>query len=358
MIPRGNPLLKGADRWGGIPLVLAMRRWRRRQVPGRLDAVGLLKTNAIGDTVLLSGVVQDVRAALPDARIVLLVGPNNAAVARLVPGADEVVELPIHRPDRASRQLRDLRLDALLDFGSWPRINAVLSRLSGARFTAGFRTADQHRHHVYDAVIDHSPSVHEIDNYRRLAQMLGLPTGARPALHGWDEPRIDGLDEPYAVLHAWPGGTRRELKQWAEGRWIRLAGHLSDRGLRPVLTGGLGDEGPTQDLAAACAGRSVAGELTVSELAGLLHGAAVVVSVDTGVMHMAAALRAPLVALHGPTSPARWGPLSPEAVPVTSPEPGCGYLNLGFDFPDDPPPCMKAITLQSVCDAVDQLLDR
>ncbi len=358
MIPRGNPLLKGADRWGGIPLVLAMRRWRRRRVPDRLGSVGLLKTNAIGDTVLLSGVVQDVRAALPGARVTLLVGPNNAAVARLVPGADEVIELPIHRPDRASRLLRDLRLDALLDFGSWPRINAVLSRLSGAMYTAGFHTADQHRHHVYDGVVDHSPSVHEIDNYRRLAGLLGLRTGALPALEGWDEPTVDGLGEPYAVLHAWPGGTRREFKQWPEERWIRLAGNLTEQGLQPVLTGGPGDEGATQELAAACAGRSLAGELSVSELAGLLHGAALVVSVDTGVMHMASALRVPLVSLHGPTAPPRWGPLSAEAVAVASPEPGSGYLNLGFDFPDDPPPCMEAITVQAVREAVDRLLDR
>ena len=358
MIPRGNPLLKGADRWGGIPLVLALRRWRRRPPPQRPGAVGLLKTNAIGDTVLVSGIVQDLRNALPRARLVLLVGPNNRDVARLIPGADDVVELPIHRPDRASRLLREQRLDALLDLGSWPRINAVLARLSGARYTAGFRTAGQHRHHVYDGVIDHSPTLHEIDNYRRLVGLLGVATGARPRLATNGAGSHD--EAPYAILHAWPGGTRRDLKQWPTPRWVELAGLLVRRGLRVELTGGPGDVEPARALARACGdgATSLAGELSIAELANRLSRASLVVSVDTGVMHMASALDVPLVALHGPTAPSRWGPLSPRGVAVASPEPGSGYLNLGFDYPDDPPASMEAISVEAVVEAVVQVLDR
>lgn len=356
MIPRGNPLLKRADRYGGIPLVLALRRWRRRDVPRRLDTIGLLKTNAIGDTVLLSGVVQDLRAALPDAHLALLVGPNNEAIARLIPGADGVVRLPIHRLDRAAALLRAQRLDALLDFGSWPRINAVLARLSGARFTAGFRTAAQHRHHVYDRRVDHSPAIHEIENYRRLVGLLGVHGAALPRLDPGAAPDLPGLEAPYAVLHAWPGGTRRELKQWPRHRWAELAAHLEDRGLQRVFTGGPGDEEQARELAVECGGRCVAGKLSIAQLAGLLGGARLVVSVDTGVMHMASALNTPLVALHGPTLPARWGPLGPRTAPVATTTAGCGYLNLGFDYPDSPPQCMEGVSVPAVLDAVDGLL--
>lgn len=361
MILRGNPLLKRADRWIGVPLVVALRRWRRRAIPRRLDTVGLLKTNAIGDTVLLSGVVQDLRTAHPHAKLVLVVGPSNRAIAHLIPGVDWVVELPIHRPDRAARILRSHHLDALLDFGSWPRVNALLTRLSGARFTAGFKTAGQHRHHVFDAVVAHSALDHEMDNYRRLSRVLGARGGATPRLLPPEDSPVPWIDEPFVILHPWPGGTRRELKQWPANRWRQLAVHFARQDLRVVFTGGPDDELGARELVDSCAAgarvTSVAGELTVAEVGTLLTRSRFVVSVNTGVMHMAAALGAPLVALHGPTNPKRWGPLSDRAVSVVSEAQGCGYLNLGFEYPDDPPRCMEAISVEAVLDAVDELLD-
>jgi len=364
VIPRGNPLLKRADRWVGIPLVwlLGRARRRRRTLPSRLDRIGILKTNAIGDTVLLAGAVADVRAALPDAHLTLFVGSNNLGVARLIEGPHSLVHLPLSRPHRCAAMLRRERLDALLDFGPWPRTNAVLAALAGAGFSAGFRTAGQHRHFAYDQVVDHSPEIHEIENYRRLVSVLGIPAGLPPRLARGGDPPEDLLSAPFAVLHPWPGGTRRELKQWPDDRWSSLAARLQQEGLHLVFTGGPADSEHTAALVAGCrrAGCadvvSAAGRLDVGQLATLVSQAAVVVSVDTGVMHIASALDAPLVALHGPTAPWRWGPLSPHAVPVASSTPGCGYLYLGFDYPASPPPCMESITVEAVHAAVHEAI--
>lgn len=359
MIPRGNPLLKRADRWGGIPLVWMLGHARRRRTrPDRLERVGILKTNAIGDTVLLSGAVADLRAALPAARLTLFVGPNNLEIARLLDGPDQLVRLPLNRPHRCVSMLRGERLDALLDFGPWPRINAALSALSGAHFTAGFQTAGQHRHFAYDLPVAHSPAVHEIDNYRQLVRALGIRAGRRPRLRADGTAPRDLVSAPFVIFHPWPGGTRRELKQWPRARWATLAARLGADGLRIVLTGGPGDGEATEALASECRRDgcadivSAAGKLDIEQLVALIGKAAAVVSVDTGVMHIASALDAPLVALHGPTAPWRWGPLSPRATAVASSTPGCGYLYLGFDYPPDPPPCMESITVDQVLRAV------
>src|SRR5262249_40180474 len=83
--------------------------------------------------------------------------------------------------------------------------------------------------------------------------------------------------------------------------------------------------------------------------------AAAVVCVNTGTMHLAAALDRPLLALHGPTNPLRWGPLSDHAIVVEPPSAsGCGYLNHGFEYPINPPDCMAMITVDNVLDRIRQ----
>jgi ADP-heptose:LPS heptosyltransferase len=66
-------------------------------------------------------------------------------------------------------------------------------------------------------------------------------------------------------------------------------------------------------------------------------------------MHLAALLDVPMVALHGPTNPQRWGPLGrAAAVAGPGPECGCGFLNLGFEYPASPPACMERIDVSEV----------
>jgi heptosyltransferase I len=82
-----------------------------------------------------------------------------------------------------------------------------------------------------------------------------------------------------------------------------------------------------------------------------------VVSVDTGIMHLAAALGVPVIGLHGPTSSKRWGPIGRNADAIDSPDPGAGYLYLGFEVPAVPPPCMEAISYETVLDECLKKLD-
>ncbi|MGZ6969892.1 MAG: glycosyltransferase family 9 protein, partial [Acidimicrobiia bacterium] len=107
---RGNARLKFLDRYAGIPLIAllgASRRVRgRRPVPADWKTIGLVKTVGIGDLVLLSGVIHDIRIARPDARIVLFVSANNAGFAHLLDDVDTVVTLPVRDIPRAVRMVR------------------------------------------------------------------------------------------------------------------------------------------------------------------------------------------------------------------------------------------------------------
>jgi heptosyltransferase-3 len=359
---RGNAKLKFLDRYAGIPAIATLGVARRvqgeRPVPADWKTIGLVKTVGIGDLVLLSAVIHDIRNARPDARIVLFVSANNAGFARLLDDVDSVVTLPVRNIPRAVRLVRAEHCDVVVDFGAWPRFESLLTALSHARCTVGMRTPGQHRHFAYDVVVDHGTG-HEIDNYRRLIAGAGIESTSDPSLRS-DPAAIRPCAAPYVVLHLWPGGANFAERSWPVDRWRAVAEALNARGHDVVLTGGSGDVAPTEALvaewrAAGVRVESIAGT-SPEETVVWLRFASGVVSVNTGVMHLAAAVGVPVVALNGPTPVARWGPRGGPSRSVVSPIVPNGYLNLGWEHDPRYRDAMSAITVDAVVAAWDDLM--
>jgi len=355
---RGDRLTKRLDRLAGIPVVLALGLLhRRRQIPSGLSArrIGLLKTSAIGDTILLSGPAADLRQRFPEAEIILFAGSNNRDAARLIPSVDRVVELAVERPLRAVRQMRRQPVDLLLDFGSWPRINAFLCRFACARWRVGFRTPGQHRHYVYDLVVDHDARRHEIDNYRQLLRAIGVATGRGPSLSV-----VPGPPTRRIVAHMFSGGSRATLKEWPEDRWVEALGRLlGETDGEVVLTGSTVDRERAERVRARVGSDRLldaAGDLDLGAAARMVASSSLVVSVDTGMLHLASALGVNLVALHGPTAPGRWGPLNANAVAIFKPRDCAPCLSLGFESRCRRPACLDAIEVDEVIAAARCLL--
>jgi ADP-heptose:LPS heptosyltransferase len=359
---RGNPLLHFVDRYAGIPAVTLLGRARfKRTLPSTIQSIGILKAGAIGDTVLISAVVRDLRAAFPHASVVFFSGESNFEIASLLEGVDQVVKLSVTNLVADWKSIRSVAVDVMLDFGQWSRMEALFSLYSRAAFTVGFCTPGQHRHCGYDVSVAHLPEVHELTNFRRLANALGVKTQNLPLLR--TAPRDFPLAREYAVFHLWPGGSRRKLKEWPLDRWLLLIEQFATWDIPVILTGAPSDRDCNNRLMAGVSShargfvKNAAG-LVLKETAETLAGAMLVVSVDTGLMHMAAALGVPLVALHGPTSSKRWGPVSDSAVVVESPAEGCGYISLGWEESPELPACMDCITYEIVRDVCLEILEK
>jgi ADP-heptose:LPS heptosyltransferase len=361
MRERGNPILHFLDRYAGIPTIAILGYLKaKRQIPSTIKSIGLLKTGAIGDTVLMTGVIADLRSAFPNASIIFFAGKSNLEIANMVDHVDHVVHVPTHDLSKGLKAIRSVAVDVLFDFGQWSRLEALFSMFSRAAFTAGFRTPGQYRHYAYDIFVNHSSEVHELENVRRLVRCLGVETRHAPFLRA---PQSSPLLRQYVVLHLWPGGRRRKQKEWPAERWLRLMEAFALLRINMVITGAPSDHdrneeliGHTTELARPFLANAAG--CSLEQTAVLLARASLVVSVDTGLMHMAAALRAPLVALHGPTSSKRWGPTNPDAVVVETALSGCGYINLGWESPPHAPACMEDIEFNVVYDACRSLLER
>ena len=280
-----------------------------------------------------------------------------------MPPCDANGILPLKNPIAAIRLINSFNPDLVVDFAQWPRISAVLLALSKAKFTVGFKTKDQYRHFCYDRVVGHNSKIHEFDNFANLLASVGVPRPAWPqlTLSAIVCERIDALAlRSFVVCHPWAAGVKHEMREWPADCWRRLAKVLIERGYDVVFTGGPDDVGSTSDLLAGFPNSeprifNCAGLYSLEETAVLLARATAVVSVNTGIMHIAAAVSAVLVGLHGPTDPHRWGPLSNRAISLSADTPNSGYLNLGFEYPRNAQPCMQHIEVDAVLKSIAKL---
>lgn len=397
---RGVKRNRQADRVLGIPLLnaLALLHRRRPVPPPPFRRIGFMSSPALGDTLLASGPLQDLRAAFPEAHITHICMPQNLAAAEILPGAaptgsrvdpqgsgnvpnshsdastrsiDRLV-VQLTRPDQAARAVRDLHLDVLVDLTSWQRLTALLTLLSGARYTVGFRSPGQHRSRGYDRTVQHRRDLHEVDNFRALLRGSGL----LPRDYASHEPAVQlpptCTAEPFAAepaivaFHAWASGQRAHLREWPEDRWITLARRLAAQpAFTPVplfvVTGAPSDAPRSHGLVTRLRSAGLRAEPFVSpdgfcSLTRLLRRCGLVVSVNTGVMHLAAIVGAPTVSINGPNAGFRWGPRGPRVRNVQALDGSGGYLHLGFEHPRQPAPAMERTSVEQVLAAATELL--
>src|SRR5579859_1444087 len=127
-MPRGVTVRRHLDKCFGVPIVWALGQVRnKRSAPEAVHKIVVLQNPTIGDTVLMTGPLQDLADAFPDATITLVAGPDNSAICEFLPGITDYLISDYSRPSRFLRSLRSTSFDLLVDFGTWPRINAIYS---------------------------------------------------------------------------------------------------------------------------------------------------------------------------------------------------------------------------------------
>jgi ADP-heptose:LPS heptosyltransferase len=301
----------------------------------------LVRSDHLGDVLLTLPAAAVLRRALPDARITYLVASGLQDVPGRCPLVDDVIHLPFPPPERAERPADAARWAAVLARAA-PRLEArfdvallfrpadpwagALVRAAAVPVRLGYREPAT-RGFLTDGTA-HRPKAHAVAAAVELADLALARIGAeaRPGrLAAGDEQLVVPTPadrhraaallarlrtvgaRPY-VLHP---GTGWPLKLWPAERWGGLAASLARRfGCRPLVTGGPAERALVERVVAASGGQAVgvAGRLSLGSFAALLERAEVVVASDSGPLHLAAMVGAPVVGLYGPVAPAQAGP--------------------------------------------------
>lgn len=280
-----------------------------------------IKTSSLGDVIHHMPAVTEARKARPADRLVWLVEEAFVPLARLHPAVDDVIAVAWRRwrkslyapatwreMSAALRLIGASRYDEVIDVQGLLR-TAIMSRFAkGKRHGYDSRSIKEPLASLfYDVRHIVSRSLHAVERNRILTgKALGYKPQGAPYF-GLDRARLTSPGNRYAVLlHA----TAQAQKRWPEANWMALGKTLGRNGLEVVLPWGTQDERlRSERIASAVPGARVPERQPLDSVARLVAGAQFVVGVDTGLLHLAAALGVPLVAIFAGSEPSLTRPV-------------------------------------------------
>jgi heptosyltransferase-1 len=321
----------------------------------------LVRLSSLGDVIHALPAASALRDTFPNARIDWIIDPRWK---RLLEGNPDLTEVIPHKGKSPAgiassiRKLRDSRYTCAIDFQGLYK-SALLAFLSGAPRRVGFQSSYAREGLVSALYTDrlNPRGAHKVEHNLTLAAGAGAKIG-RPRfpltirapeedvvtreLH---ERRVDD----FYVLN--PGGGWVS-KCWPAERYGQLHRRLANRhGWRGIVTIGPGEEHLAREVIQAAHMRTpLVIPLPIGPLMALLQRAKLVISADTGPLHLASALGTPVVGLFGPTDPARNGPFSAADISVRNPQFSITTYRRGASYS----PAMLSITVDQVMDAVEQ----
>ena len=325
----------------------------------RLHSVVFIRTDRLGETLLNLPAMAALRAALPHARLTVLVHEDLVPIFSAIPWIDQAIAYHPGprsrwwiRALRLQRKLRSLQSDLAvvsnpskeLHLAVW--LARIPWRVGYRRKWGGLLT---HRLEDRKALGER----HEVEYNLDLVRTLGLPTAATVSkLPQWSREHAEviaklqeqgvGAAEPFVAVHPW---TSNPLKQWPAERYRLLIQRLAQElTLRVVIIGGPAERAGLPDvLPVKLPVIDLVGRLSLRQLVELLRCARALVSNDSGPVHVAAAAGTRTIVLFGTSDPAsgpkRWGPW------------GEGHTVISK-------PSMDAITVDDVTHALRRLLQR
>lgn len=296
----------------------------------------LIKLRHHGDMLLTTPVINSLRQHYPDSQIDVLLYKETEAILRYHPAI-----MTIHAIDRAwkkqgiryqikqewalVKRIRARHYDVVINLADQWR-SAIITRLSGAPTRIGFgfhkrRSVIWRKAHTNLVSTQNHSQLHTVEQNLSILTALGITSSDSRASMYYSAEDGDyikcllmerGVPGDYIVLQP---TSRWTYKCWDDAKMAQLLDALQTQGVSLILTAG--PDKKERDMIARILSLchnpgviSLAGELTLTQLAALIDGAQLFIGVDSAPMHMAAALHTPCVALFGPTKLQQWRPWS------------------------------------------------
>jgi lipopolysaccharide heptosyltransferase II len=325
----------------------------------------VIKLRAIGDVILATPVLENLRLAFPQAQIDFLTENMCAPIVTGHPALSEILILDRREAGagwKLIRQVRARRYDLVLDLFGNPR-SALLTRLSGASRRVGFRF--RVRRYAYNVKVEpRGDRVHEVEFNLDALRALEIPIAARKLFVAIDAEsenfvarfwRENGLENRLVIGLNASGGWY--TKRWPLEAFAQLGERLQ-RELNAVvlLLWGPGEYDDVKTIARLMPQPPLLAPSTnLKQLAALLARLALLVSNDSGPLHLAAAMGTRVAGIYGPTRPdlqGPWGEGHAIAVKTGLPCLGCNGVTCKIVTHD----CMKKLPVEAVWEAAKKSL--
>lgn len=331
-----------------------------------INRILIRAVNWIGDAVMTTPALSAVRAGFPQATITIAANPLVAELFRVHPCCDRVLvydKKGTHRGTRGllrfAADLRRERFDLAVLFQNAVEA-ALMTALAGIPRRAGYRTDGRGLFLTHGVPVGEGERrLHHTDYYLRMLEEVGIRGGDRRLLLTCTPEEFDWARQtlgPGSWIAVNPGAAYGSAKRWIPSRFAEVADRLAGEfGVRVLLTGGPGEAEIGRDIESAMttAPLNLVGRTTVRQLMALLACCRLMVTNDSGPMHVAAAFGVPIVAVFGPTDHTTTSPLV-DSCRIVRKETDCAPCLLR-QCPTDHR-CMEAITAEDVLQQARELM--
>ena len=316
-----------------------------------------IRPGGIGDAVLLAPSLAILKQHFPQAELIVLAEQRNVGVFGLIPSVDRVLRYDVAREFAAVSRLRP---DLVIDTEQFHRLSAVVARLVGrTALRIGFATNERAR--LFHYPVAYSQAEYEAVSFYHLLAPLGIdqpdqieaPFLTVPTLALKQAAALLAPLDNHRIVTFFPGASIAE-RRWGGERFRQVGFRLVQEGCKIVVVGGKEDaetgDAIVQGIGSGCL--NLAGQTSLIETAAILARSNLLISGDSGVLHLAVGLGIPTVSLFGPGIADKWAPR------------GKGHAVLNMNLPCSPcthfgttepclrqAECLQQITSESVANA-------
>lgn len=322
------------DKLAGIPFFLALvGLWQGRRgfQPKHISRAAFIRMGSARDTVLTEAAAGALKKRYPKSELVYFVGSDNYEAASLIMSVDKVVKI---YPESMRKSIGVVKtagfFDLWVDFGLWSRFEAMMTFFANAGYKIGFRTEGECRHFAYDAISDLDPKRHLYDNISSLMRLSGIEVSSSLSFVA-----VATQEKDLVIFNMFPDKPEQSACRWNDENWKYLLSRLSKKGYRVALIGSkvYSDEADkfTESLGSDCDIDYLVGRVEGLELLKTLSRASLVVSVDSWVLQVAAAMSVHVLGLYGASSPEMYAPIGKYSAFIKSSAVCCGCQNIRDD---------------------------
>lgn len=325
----------------------------------------------LGDLTLTTPFIHALRKAAPDAHITFLADEKLKDVVLHNPYLDEVITIDKKGRDNSilalmacARKLSGMNFDVLINLHPNERCSFICA-LTKCKVKAG--TTHTIFKPMWDVFTPLNRKIHAADMYLDVLTQLGVKNLEHNGLEifpsdehfknadeFWRNHGVFGSDK----LIGFNIGSAVVTKRWAPERFAQVADHFAENGYKPVFFGGTMDEEMVQEAISYMKTTPVVatGSFTIGTLAAAMRRCSLIITNDSGPMHVAISQKVPIVAMYGPSSPKLYGPYTKEATIVTA-QPPCLGCASGMKHKCDDMQCMTRLYVEQVIEAAEKMLD-
>lgn len=368
------------DRYLGIAIELVLLFFDRlnkilkNKKVFRIEKILVIKLTMMGDTILLYPAVKALKEKFSNAKLTILCSKVNIDIVEMWDFVDEIIVFEFdkffRKPWVILLQIFSLwrkNFDLAVDFEQWFRITPIIAFIS-SKYKVGFRTPKQLRHYLFDNWVLHIKGKHEVECFCDIVKTLGVEVKDKnlflkivPEVKKKIKDILNHYDiqeKKFVIIH--PGcGIHGYYRQWDIDRYAIVAEYIRSKyGYKIVLTGSKDDIKLSKEFRKFYKKDylDLIGKTTLQELIALVSLTKFILCGNTGVLHIAAALSIPTIAIHGPTDPKKWGPWGGGHVVIKSDLVCAPCLYLGFEYGCNKKECLKKISADVVKYNIDKLL--